>query len=87
MKVIGKAKEEMYLCEVSHSEIEKFMDLYYGNMKELEVGSEINLADGHDWYSKTKKALDDTKAFFNSNIRNIDAITKAFTMTIQENKE
>ena len=37
MKVIAKVDSDKYICEVDHAEIEKFMDLYYGKMKKLNV--------------------------------------------------
>lgn len=56
MKVIAKASESKYLCEVSHDEIEKFMGLYYGKQKHLNVGQEVNLGQGHDFATRIESA-------------------------------
>lgn len=56
MKVIAKASESEYLCTVSHSEIEKFMGKYYGDMTRLQVGQEVNLGLGHDFSGRIEQA-------------------------------
>jgi hypothetical protein len=71
MKVIAKSSERAYLCEVSHDEIEKFMGLYYGNMKTLAVGQEVDLGQGHNFavriddackrMTEAMKAFDDAR--------------------------
>lgn len=67
MKVIAKASESKYLCEVSHDELEKFMGKYYGNMAKLSVGQEIDLGQGHNFSSRIETACrqmaDAMKAF------------------------
>ena len=78
MKVIGMIDTKKYLVEIEHTEIEKFLNLYYDNMKALNVGDELDLAKGYDWYIETKNALDITRNFFKSNAKTIDAVTRAF---------
>ena len=56
MKVIAKASESEYLCTVSHAEIEKFMDKYYGNTPRLQVGQEVNLGLGYDFSGRIEQA-------------------------------
>lgn len=56
MKVIGMIDSSTYLCEVSHSELEKSVDLYYGNLDKLRVGSTLNLGDGYDFRADIKNA-------------------------------
>lgn len=67
MKVIAKASESKYLCEVSHDELEKFMGKYYGNMAKLSVGQEIDLGHGYNFSSRIETACrqmaDAMKAF------------------------
>lgn len=67
MKVIAKVKYDQYICEVSHDELEKFLNKYYGEMKKLEVNSEIDLGKGYDFFSDTKSALQKTQSFIKSN--------------------
>ena len=83
MKVIGKVSNTKYLVEVEHVEIEKFLNLYYRKMKQLEVGDEIDLGKGYDWHDQTKRALNLTRDFFRANAKNIDAITRAFISDIK----
>lgn len=56
MKVIAKVNDSTYLAEVSHTELEKLTDKYYGNMKRLEVGSTMNLGAGHDFRDQIRSA-------------------------------
>lgn len=77
MVVLGKTKKG-YICEVNHSEIEDFLDVYYPDMKKLEVGDEVDLGKGHDWFSQTNVALRETQNFFKAHSHNIEAICKAF---------
>lgn len=56
MKVIAKANDSTYICEVSHTELEKFFDKYYGNMSKLSVGDNINLGQGYDFASRIESA-------------------------------
>jgi len=83
MKVIGMIDTKKYLVEVDRVEIEKFLNLYYNEMKKLNVGDEVDLGKGYDWYIETKKALDVTRDFFKSNAKTIDAVTKAFINDIE----
>ena len=74
MKVIGKGGNEVYICEVSHTEIEKFLNLYYGRLDNLRVGEEINLGKGHDFFEETSHALKETRNFIGANKRVIESI-------------
>lgn len=56
MKVIAKASESKYLCEVSHEELEKFMNQYYGKMSKLSVGQDLNLGQGYDFAARIEAA-------------------------------
>jgi hypothetical protein len=56
MKVIAKANDSTYICEVSHTELEKFMDKFYGNMSKLAVGDELNLGQGYDFSTRIESA-------------------------------
>lgn len=86
MRVIAKIEDKRYLCEIEHTELEKFMNLYYCNLKELKVGDSIDLSTGYDHFKDTKEALEQTQKFFKSNIKTIEAITNAFTKgVINEN--
>jgi hypothetical protein len=74
MKVIGKVDSDTYLCQVSHREIEKFMDLYSGKRGRLEVGDAVDLSKGYDFYYATKVALEKTEEFIKANKDVIDTI-------------
>lgn len=87
MKVLAKVDSKKYICEISHLEIEKFLDLYFGNLKELKVGDEIDLGDGYNHFEKTKRALESTQDFFKKNIDNIRAITNAMLLVQDKDQE
>jgi hypothetical protein len=77
MKIIGTTQgsgDGEYIAIVSHSEIEKFFDLYYGKQPRLKVGDEINLGKGYDFFKQTIEALGTTKKFIEENKKVIDTI-------------
>lgn len=74
MKVIGKVKDDTYLVEVNHTEIEKFLGLYYNNLKRLEVGQEVNLGKGHDHAREIADAMKATREFVQSHQKVVNAI-------------
>jgi hypothetical protein len=74
MKVIAIKKDGTYVCEVSHAEIEQFMNLYYGNMNKLKEGGELDLTKGYDFYNDTIRALKTTQDFIKDNGKLVKAI-------------
>lgn len=74
MKVIALIDYETYVCEVSHGEIEKFMDLYFNNLAKLKVGSEVDLGKGHDFNAESASALKKTAEFIGENRKVLDSI-------------
>lgn len=75
MRVLGTTKDsKTYLCEVHHSEIEKFLGLYYGNLKEVKVGDDINLGKGYDHASEIKQAMEKTREFVKAHQGTVNAI-------------
>jgi hypothetical protein len=56
MKVIAKVSDSMYICEVTHAELEKFMGQYYGKMGNLSVGQAIDLAQRHNFAVRIEAA-------------------------------
>lgn len=56
MKVIGMGEHDAYLCLVTHTELEKLADKYYGKLQRLRVGSEMNLGAGYDFRSDIQTA-------------------------------
>ena len=78
MQVLGVSGRDKYIVEIEHTELEKYLDLYYNNLKPLKVGDVIDLS---DWYRyKTATALTSTQKFFQDNVENIKAITNAMLM-------
>lgn len=55
MKVIGLA-DSGYIAFVSHAELEKVVDRYYGKLDALKVGSEMHLGDGHNFRGEIRDA-------------------------------
>ena len=87
MKVIGKVDRGEYICTVSHCELEKFKNLYYGKMNKLEIGEEIDLSKGYDHCSEIKSALNKIEDFFNANKTVLNAITTGLIQRVRAEKE
>jgi predicted component of type VI protein secretion system len=75
VKVIAKASDSKYICEVSHDELEKFMNQYYGNMKRLEVGDDVNLGQGYDFSSRIEQVCKNMA----ESMRSFDSARKTMT--------
>lgn len=76
MKIIGIGQNrDTYLCEVNHTELEKFMNLYYGKLDRLKAGETIDLGAGYDHASQIRDALAKTEDFIKSSGKIISAIT------------
>jgi len=75
MKVIAKANDSKYICEVSHDELEKFLNQYYGKLDKLSVGQEVNLGQGYDFSARIEQACKNmTEA-----MRSFDSARKTMT--------
>lgn len=75
MKVIGKTGDRgCYICTVNHTELEKFLNLYYGKMNHLEVGDTVDLGKGHDFAREAASAMRSTQDFIKSNQTVVTAI-------------
>ncbi len=83
MKVIGMTNGTYsgdYICTVTHTELEKFMGLYYDKMKRLEVGATLDLGKGYDHALEIKSALDATRRFVRDNQAVIRAICSGLSI-------
>jgi hypothetical protein len=80
MKVIGKIKDNEYICTVTHAEIERYLNLYYNKMKRLEIGDVVDLADGYDFCRDTVSACQKTEEFIKSNQKVIEAIMSGISV-------
>lgn len=58
MKVIAK-NADGYICQVSHTELEKLTDKYYGKLDRLSEGAEMNLGAGYDFRDDIRRACTD----------------------------
>jgi len=87
MKVIGRVNNDKYICEVNHIELEKFMGLYYNNMKRLDIYEELDLSKGYDYYTDTMEALDETKKFIKANSKIIQAIMNGLTISSNRSRK
>lgn len=87
MKVIGKIDHETYLVQVSHSEIEKVTDKYYGGIaKKFEVGDRIDIAAGYDFRSDIRNACDSMLKAMHGFEKSREALTK-FAIMVTELKD
>lgn len=61
MKIIGIADgpsyARQYICTVNHTELEKFLGLYYDKLNQLKVGEEVDLGKGYDHASEITSAM------------------------------
>lgn len=66
MKIIGIAGDK-YIAEVSHTELEKVMDKFYGKLEKLKAGDDLDIAEGYNFRREIEAAcrsmLDAMKAF------------------------
>lgn len=74
MKIIGIDEKGNYIASVSHTELEKFFNEYYGKMKNLKPGDEVDLGVGYDFKSDIVRAMDTTQTFIKDNGKIITAI-------------
>lgn len=79
MKVIGIVDDYTYLCEMKHTEIEKFTNLYYDKMKKMRVGDVLDLGKGYNFHIETLDALRKTEEFIKANKDVINAIMNGIT--------
>ena len=87
MEVIATAERGVYICRISHIELEKFLDLYYGKLEHLKVGETIDLGKGHDFMEETKSALKDTQKFIKSNKEVINTILTCIQIMHREGEK
>lgn len=89
MKVLAVkgSRGNTYICEVNHTEIEKHQNLYYGNMKTLKEGEEIDLGAGYDFAEEARETLSKTEAFFNANKKMIKTIAKGINVFRREDSD
>ena len=74
IKVIGEGRDRIYIYEIHHTELEKFLNQYYGNLKKLQVGDVIDLGRGHDFAQEIEVSMKKTSDFIESNKTIIQAI-------------
>ena len=84
MKVIGKIDADMYICAVSHTEIEKFLNLYYNKLERLKTGDEVDLGKGYNFRQETERALKTTREFIESNKEVIEAIISGISIMAKD---
>lgn len=80
MKIIATVRHKVYLAEVSHTELEKFLNLYYNKLKELNVGQEIDLGKGYDHFRDTQAACSAVKDVVDKGAKFISTLTEGIAM-------
>ena len=83
MKIIGMGSGKTYICEVSHTEIEKFLNLYYGKMKHMKPGDDVDLGKGYQFHHDTMNALRKTDEFLQANKDVVSAITSGISIAVK----
>ena len=84
MKILATEENEryetVYVCEVTHTEIEKFLNKYYNNVKALRRGDSVDLGKGYDFLVDVKKSLEKTQELISSNEKVISTILTGITL-------
>ena len=86
MIVIAK-KKDGYICEIDHRELEKFLNLYYNNLKTLNEGDIIDLSKGYDFARETQDALTATAEFIKENKQVIETIFSGISLFKMEKSD
>jgi len=88
MKIIGEAADRLYLCEIDHAELKKFLGTFYGRTKRLKTGDEVDLAQGYNYLDDIRTALAESKKFIEIHQPVIQALTSGLSMltNIKEKK-
>jgi len=78
MKVLAKIQTGKFLCEVSDYELRKYMNKFrdFG----MDVGREVDLAEGYDFVQDAVKAMEQTEEFISSNKKIIETILKGINV-------
>ncbi len=79
MKVIAMG-DGHYVCTVTHTELEKYLNLYYDGLKRLKIGDSVDLSKGHDFHREAKDALKKTEEFINANQKTINSILTGISL-------
>ncbi len=82
MKVIGTqgGYNESYICIIEHSEIEKYLNLYYRKLPQLKVGETVDLGRGYDHAREIADAMDKTREFVKANQAVVTAIMQGMSI-------
>lgn len=78
--MIGKKNNSTYICEVDHTELEKYFNLYFNKLKNLDVGEDVDLAKGYDYSGEICSALESTRDFISSNKKIVEAILNGLSI-------
>lgn len=73
MKIIGVDGKGDYIAVISHSEVEKVVNKYYGKLDKLSAGDDIDLGVGHNFRVDIKKTCESME----SAIKQFDAARKS----------
>lgn len=88
MKIIAVVEaREKYIAEISHDELEKFMNKYYGNMKGLQVGSELDLGKGYDFLRETREVCSSVKDIVEKSSEYVKTMGDAIVLLAQKEKD
>ena len=87
MKVIGVGSDNNLICEISHQELEKFFNCYYKDsdpmrksIRDLRVGSALNLGQGYDHLSEIRSAFKQMQDFIRANETVIKGISSGLLL-------
>lgn len=73
--ITGKCNDE-YIAQVSHRELEQFLNLYYGKLNRLKVGEAVDLGVGYNFAKDIENAFQKTKEFIEGHEKIINTIAR-----------
>jgi len=89
MKILARVGNG-YIAQVSHVELEKVLDRYYGKLQQLEPQEEINLGQGYDFRSDIKQVCEkmiEAEKSFGQARQTLYNFAQAMTMMNEELKK
>jgi len=67
MKILGIINNERYICEINHSELEKYLNLYYGKLRRLRPGEVVELDKGYEFHRRIVEEYSKYRQFVKAN--------------------
>lgn len=83
MKVIGLNEKGEYIAIVTHDELEKCADKYYGKLEKLKIGQDFNIGEGYNFRNQIVDACKTMKAGHEAFVKSSETLTRFATMVAE----